>query len=655
MHDLISYQPPHKIITAHSRSSYSGGAPGTSARDASPDSVIFSNFSHFSSSASASVDRYSSASDVLDRETSDMSLHLSVSARGPDLDPNNNNSSPLFRKKVEKAKAIIEYTNAELDCDKNQALDSARSSFSQALKDCQYRKSRSEILLRKAERKRPTSFDLNNQAINVTSYSPRLAMKGSVSKQVSRRFPAQMIEKPLALPWGRTPRLDSGVRQTVKFRKEQERPFFRVDSTAFPLSVSLKSKILSKDPPTKLSQYDTEACDFLRTHTASFRKFSKPFLCWVGISRYYTLDENCYPTFWDGNEEMYLFAFIRHSDPTKVRMGERQPVEREGITVIALISCLMRGDAGQERSVERDDDLLEETVARDISDVAVERPRRNEKGKGKSLVVIRGLVLYGSSVPSGVTKPSTVVPDFDSETMHRIHVPKWNVTNDFVLDDPYVCRDLTDRLAPPALFSQLREDTSGAHFGKKDRLEDKCSEKITLLSKRDGEIAHLMSLLSLKEPEAVEAIRLRGQLSAVEATDAAKGNKLMDLKERNFAPEGEKDALSEKVTTLESVAALKETELAFGEGVVISCFCVHFSSIAYSLRYKYSVLLVRTSHDLSPIRFSHFDSYDTIDIPFDLQSGAYGCILGTLFRSVQVLSGKLGYEFESRSFYRTHL
>nr|GEZ03829.1 hypothetical protein [Tanacetum cinerariifolium] len=47
-------------------------------------------------------------------------------------------------------------------------------------------------------------------------------------------------------------------------------------------------------------------------------------------------------------------------------------------------------------------------------------------------------------------------PDLDSETQHRIYIPKWNVTNDFVLDDPYVCRDLTDRLAPPALFLQLR-------------------------------------------------------------------------------------------------------------------------------------------------------------------------------------------------------
>nr|GEZ77536.1 hypothetical protein [Tanacetum cinerariifolium] len=95
--------------------------------------------------------------------------------------------------------------------------------------------------------------------------------------------------------------------------------------------------------------------------------------------------------------------------------------------------------------------------------------------------------------------------DLDSKTLHRIYVSKWNVTNDFVLDDPYE---------------------------QKDKLEDKCSEQTALLSERDAEIAHLKSLLSLKEAEAAGAIRLRGQISAIEAVDAAK-------------------------------AALKETELAF--------------------------------------------------------------------------------------------
>ncbi|GJY05407.1 hypothetical protein Tco_0371347 [Tanacetum coccineum] len=205
--------------------------------------------------------------------------------------------------------------------------------------------------------------------------------------------------------------------------------FFWVDSMVFPLSVSLKSKILSKDPPPKLSQYKSEAREFLRTHTAPFWKFPEPFLCWVGISRYYTLDENSYPTFWDGDEggyilslrlkfcfivifpntfvaifaEMDLFAFIRHSDPTKVRVGERNLADRElkllkmteGRTVALdpLATAVSRSssdsidrlfddgdDAGQEHSAERDN-VQEEVIAKDASGVVVEKPQKKRKRK----------------------------------------------------------------------------------------------------------------------------------------------------------------------------------------------------------------------------------------------------------------------------------
>ncbi|GKB64799.1 hypothetical protein Tco_0920985 [Tanacetum coccineum] len=95
----------------------------------------------------------------------------------------------------------------------------------------------------------------------------------------------------------------------------------------------------------------------------------------------------------------------------------------------------------------------------------------------------------------------------------------------------------------------------------KDRLEDKCFEQAALLSERDTEIVHLKSLLSLKKAEAVEAIRLRSQISVIEAVDVAKGDELRDLKDRNFVLEGEKDALFDKVKNRESEAALKETEV----------------------------------------------------------------------------------------------
>ncbi|GJW21078.1 hypothetical protein Tco_0031700 [Tanacetum coccineum] len=97
---------------------------------------------------------------------------------------------------------------------------------------------------------------------------------------------------------------------------------------------------------------------------------------------------------------------------------------------------------------------------------------------------------------------------------------------------------------------------------KKGELEDRCAEQTVLLSEKDAEIAHLKSLLYLKEAEAAEAISLRSQLSVVEAVDAAKGTELRDLKEKIFALEGEKNSLSDRVEALESAAASKEVELA---------------------------------------------------------------------------------------------
>ncbi|GJR95403.1 reverse transcriptase domain-containing protein [Tanacetum coccineum] len=386
-------------------------------------------------------------------------------------------------------------------------------------------------------------------------------------------------------------------------------------------------------------------------------------------------------SFWES--KMDLFAFIRHSDPTKVRIGEREHAEWE----VKLLT-LTEGRIGN-------DDVSEETVAKDVLEVAAEKTKKRRKWKvardasgstfppkrlwedyhavasntgGKSLVAIRDLVLDGSSVPSGVSEPPTVISvpptpndrptdsvfglnlrtcppslryvvssddfhhssscsevksfaksptadasvttvavttivtknasavplpkvrvvpktleifgdsayagganadaagtsklnepavssdsfyashDLDSDTLHRIYVPKWNVTNDSVLDDLYVCRDLTGRLAPPALFSQLRAIDYDQLWGG--------------TAERDTEIAHLKSLLSLKEAESAEAIRLRSQISAIEAADADKGNELRDLKERNFVLEGEKDVLFEKLSRdeLSSKVASLESE-----------------------------------------------------------------------------------------------
>ncbi|GMJ02612.1 hypothetical protein like AT1G45207 [Hibiscus trionum] len=174
---------------------------GYRARDASPDSVIFtpeSNPSLFSS-ASASVDRCSSASDVHDHDSlaSELSLHLAAhggrdeieSSSGPDSDPDPNKAHTVhkhscFSRKGEKVKD--EENDAARIGDENQLIDSTRYSFSLAIKECQDRRIRSDSLLKNPDRRR-ASLDLNN----VSASSPRLGTmkKSTVLTRKSGAFP----------------------------------------------------------------------------------------------------------------------------------------------------------------------------------------------------------------------------------------------------------------------------------------------------------------------------------------------------------------------------------------------------------------------------------------------------------------------------------
>ncbi|GKB63936.1 hypothetical protein Tco_0920122 [Tanacetum coccineum] len=134
--------------------------------------------------------------------------------------------------------------------------------------------------------------------------------------------------------------------------------FFWVDAFACPAYFPWNtSKSVPKDPFPKSSKFNAEHYATLVAHPAPFHKYPKPFLCLVGISRYYTLDENTYPQFL----QMDLLSFIRTADPTKVRIGERQRGEDEpklldttvGRTVPLLPVAPARAESELDASVDR--------------------------------------------------------------------------------------------------------------------------------------------------------------------------------------------------------------------------------------------------------------------------------------------------------------
>ncbi|GJW51817.1 hypothetical protein Tco_0093168, partial [Tanacetum coccineum] len=113
--------------------------------------------------------------------------------------------------------------------------------------------------------------------------------------------------------------------------KSRNDRFFWVNAFACPASFPWNtSKSVSNDPFPKSSQYNAEHYSTLVAYPAPFHKYLEPFLCLIGISRNYTLDEDTYPQFLrDNDKEMDLFSFIRTANPTKVRVDKRQCAEGE--------------------------------------------------------------------------------------------------------------------------------------------------------------------------------------------------------------------------------------------------------------------------------------------------------------------------------------
>ncbi|GJX23462.1 hypothetical protein Tco_0227907, partial [Tanacetum coccineum] len=116
-----------------------------------------------------------------------------------------------------------------------------------------------------------------------------------------------------------------------------------VDAFACPVSFPWHTdKNVYRDPLPKSTEFNVDDYAVLVAHPAPFQKFPEPFLCLVGMSRYYTMDENAYPRFLhDNGEEMDLFAFIHVVDPTKVKIVEREHVKEERKLLDSTVGCVV--------------------------------------------------------------------------------------------------------------------------------------------------------------------------------------------------------------------------------------------------------------------------------------------------------------------------
>ncbi|GJU56539.1 hypothetical protein Tco_1230253 [Tanacetum coccineum] len=145
--------------------------------------------------------------------------------------------------------------------------------------------------------------------------------------------------------------------------KNWNNQFFWVDDFACPaLFPWHTAKYLTRDPAPVADDFNAHDYATLVAHPSSFWKFPKEFLCLVGLSRHYTLDEETYPWFLHKiREKMDIFAFIHTPDPTKVKVVERERIKDEPLLLVTTVGRMVpllpvapdRAESELEASVDR--------------------------------------------------------------------------------------------------------------------------------------------------------------------------------------------------------------------------------------------------------------------------------------------------------------
>ncbi|GJU05490.1 hypothetical protein Tco_1121920 [Tanacetum coccineum] len=110
------------------------------------------------------------------------------------------------------------------------------------------------------------------------------------------------------------------------------------------MSFSKRSDNAPVYPAPVVADFNAQDYATLVAHPSPFRKFPEEFMCLVGLSCHYTLDEETYPRFLDKNGEggyMDIFAFIHTTDPTKVKVVERERIKDEPLLLETTVGRIV--------------------------------------------------------------------------------------------------------------------------------------------------------------------------------------------------------------------------------------------------------------------------------------------------------------------------
>nr|GEV55445.1 hypothetical protein [Tanacetum cinerariifolium] len=339
---------------------------------------------------------------------------------------------------------------------------------------------------------------------------------------------------------------------------------------------------------------------------------------------------------------MDLFAFIRHFDPTKARIGERELAEREvglpkmteGRTVtlspLATTAPEDSGDSVDKLFDDADQEHAKRKVVRDASGSTYPPKKLRDDHEsllpntvGKSLAALHGMVPDGSAIPSRATKPliaASIAPVLDVGPLDSVFGPnlqtcppyvKYVVSSDgsrysdsyietnsfvrsFAEHAPVVMVTVTTTVDTDVAvgskakdvskdFENIRDSSSGggvnADAASISRLKKTSTSSDSFYASQslDTETMHRVYIprwkvtndSTLDDPYVCLGVKVRMRAKhtlerkcELEDKYAAKSTELRDLKDQNFSLEGERSALSERVTTLESVTTSKEADLA---------------------------------------------------------------------------------------------